>query len=330
MVYGQIPAPSDAEVITGGDEVNDLDPDLTPDDLTAYVRRLSLIAREFPELTHTSASLTLRQAENYRLTSEGVRVARVQPDGITIGFTFHLYHRPSGGNTSSTSDHQYATVAEALADSTRFMQHVRDYIRRRLTVLGDSVAEDYYVGPVLIEDGACKMIYHHASGGRHNFRAWHPFTESDRAIYVKRDRKIIDEKLTIRQDPNLSHWKGKPLVGYFTADANGQAPQAVTLSELYNVAGGFARGSYEFCEVLALSGRLFPTDAIACINAAGVALIRGDAATAHHYLERLMSDQRAFNNVGLLYLLEGNRDKAEVYLQLATANGNCPAAGGLK
>ena len=108
------------------------------------------------------------------------------------------------------------------------------------------------------------------------------------------------------------------------------APQAVTLSELYNVAGGFARGSYEFCEVLALSGRLFPTDAIACINAAGVALIRGDAATAHHYLERLMSDQRAFNNIGLMYILEGNRDKAEVYLQLAAANGSCPGAPALK
>ena len=107
-------------------------------------------------------------------------------------------------------------------------------------------------------------------------------------------------------------------------------PQAAALSELYTVATGFARGSYEFCEIVALSGRLFPTDPAACINAAGVALLRGDAATARQYLQRLMFDQRAFNNVGLLYLLEGNRDKAEVYLQLATANGNCPAAAALK
>ena len=205
--------------------------DLHADELSAYVRRLSLLAREFPELTYTSASLTMRQADNYRLTSEGVRVAQPQPDDITIGFTFHLYQQPNGGNTSSTSDHQYTTVAEALADSTSFMQHVRDYIRRRLMLLGDSVAEDYYVGPVLIENNASRVIYSRASGGRHNFRAWHPFLQSDRAIYVKRDRKIIDEKLTIRQDPTLREWNGKPLIGYFTADANGQAPQAVTLVE---------------------------------------------------------------------------------------------------
>ncbi len=204
---------------------------LHAEELTAYVRRLSLIAREFPALTESHAELSVRQADLYRLTSEGVRVAQPQPDKITIGFTFHLYHRPNGGNTSSTSDHQYSTVAEALADSTRFMQHVRDYIRLRLSVLGDSVAEDYYVGPVLIEDGACKMIYNRASGTHHHFRARHSFTQSDRTIYVKRNRKIIDEKLTIRQDPTLSHWNGQPLVGYFTADANGQAPQAVMLVE---------------------------------------------------------------------------------------------------
>ena len=205
--------------------------DLHVDELTAYVRRLSLIAREFPKLTESHANLSVRQADNYRLTSEGVRVAQPQEDLITISFTFHLYHSPNGGNTNSVSDRRYSTIAEALADSARFTQHVRDYISRRLSVLADSVVEDYYVGPVLFENYASKVIYDLANSGRHNFRAWHPFTESDRTIFVKRDRKIIDEKLTIRQDPALREWNGKRLIGFFTADANGQAPQAVTLVE---------------------------------------------------------------------------------------------------
>lgn len=106
-------------------------------------------------------------------------------------------------------------------------------------------------------------------------------------------------------------------------------PQTASVSGLYNVAIGFARGSREFCEILDLCGRLFPTDPTACINAAGVALLRGDAPTARHYLKDLMTDARAYNNIGLLYLLEGNRDKAEVYLQLATANGTSPGSAAL-
>ena len=61
--------------------------DLRADELEAYVRRLSLIGTEFPELTQSDASLSVKQADIYRLTSEGVRVAQPQSDLITISFT---------------------------------------------------------------------------------------------------------------------------------------------------------------------------------------------------------------------------------------------------
>ena len=107
-------------------------------------------------------------------------------------------------------------------------------------------------------------------------------------------------------------------------------PTGGPVGDLYAVASGFARGSLEFCEIVALTGRLFPSDPQACINAAGVALLRGDAPTARRYLQQMLTDPRAYNNVGLLYLLEGNRDKAEVYLQLAVAAGTSLGAAALK
>ena len=107
-------------------------------------------------------------------------------------------------------------------------------------------------------------------------------------------------------------------------------PSGGPVGDLYGVASGFARGSLEFCEIVALTGRLFPSDPQACINAAGVALLRGDAPTARRYLQQMLTDPRAYNNVGLLYLLEGNRDKAEVYLQLAVAAGTSLGAAALK
>lgn len=203
--------------------------DLHADDLEAYVRRLSLIARDFPELTYSDASCQVRQADIYRLTSEGVRVAQPQDNTCEIVFNFHLYHNTRGTNQNAYQNHVYTCAAEALADSARFTRSVRKYIRQRLDLLQAETAEDYYVGPVLFESRAGRTIYEHTSGNRHNFRAWHPYVQSDRAIFAKMNRKIIDDKISMRQDPSLSTWEGKPLVGFYTADANGQKPQVVTL-----------------------------------------------------------------------------------------------------
>lgn len=204
---------------------------LRTDELAAYAQRLSLIANEFPELTDSRAEITLRQADIYRLTSEGVRVAQPQDDVVTIVFDFHLYRKANVGDVNSEHEKKYSTASEALADSAQFIRQLRQYVGNRLSTLRDSIAEDYYVGPVLLENGASRRIYNLTGSGNYIFRARHPFTESDRSIFVRRDRKIVDEKISIRQDPTLRQWEGKPLVGYYTADANGQAPQAVTLVE---------------------------------------------------------------------------------------------------
>ena len=61
-----------------------------------------------------------------------------------------------------------------------------------------------------------------------------------------------------------------------------------------------------------------------------MALLRGDAARARRYLQPWDTDHRAWCNLGLLNLLEGNRDKAEVYLRMAAADGVTPARDALK
>jgi len=225
---------------------------LRTDELAAYAQRLSLIANEFPELTDSRAEITLRQADIYRLTSEGVRVAQPQDDVVTIVFDFHLYRKANVGDVNSEHEKKYSTASEALADSAQFIRQLRQYVGNRLSTLRDSIAEDYYVGPVLLENGASRRIYNLTGSGNYIFRARHPFTESDRSIFVRRDRKIVDEKISIRQDPTLRQWEGKPLVGYYTADANGQAPQAVTLVE-----HGIFRG--QLCGATPALGTAAPT-----------------------------------------------------------------------
>ena len=73
--------------------------------------------------------------------------------------------------------------------------------------------------------------------------------------------------------------------------------------------------------MLDLAARLFPESPEANINAAAVALAKGETAKARRYLDRFATLPMAYNNMGILCLQEGNRDKAEVYLTMAAATG---------
>ncbi|MBP1594326.1 MAG: hypothetical protein H6Q12_1344 [Bacteroidetes bacterium] len=98
-------------------------------------------------------------------------------------------------------------------------------------------------------------------------------------------------------------------------------PSSLNLSEFFAVANSYPKGSKEYNDVFDLAARLFPDSPEANINAAAVALTKKDTKLARKYLERFATLPIAYNNMGLLNLLEGNKDKAEVYFQMAAAAG---------
>ena len=199
--------------------------DMHAHELEAYVRRLSLIAREYPDLTNSSSHAEIHQTDIYRLTSEGVRVAQPQ-DECTVGFNFQC--NDYNGDRYNHKVETYANASEALADSTRFIREVHEAIDRRLNMLNDSLTEEeYYVGPVIIEENVGRTILNKVGdilriGSR---------SGDNRKKVQKLNHKVVDEKLTIRQDPTLNRWEGRTLMGYYTADAYGQKPEAVTYIE---------------------------------------------------------------------------------------------------
>jgi hypothetical protein len=99
------------------------------------------------------------------------------------------------------------------------------------------------------------------------------------------------------------------------------SPGNMTLKELYSVADSYGLGSREFSDIIDLSACLFPDSPEANINAAAVAMLRGEVKQARKYLVRWQADPSAFENMAVLNLLEGNRTKAEFYLELAQTTG---------
>ena len=68
--------------------------------------------------------------------------------------------------------------------------------------------------------------------------------------------------------------------------ARATAPQKLSLAEMFLLAQSYEEGSEEFDEVLETAVRLFPNDASANLNAANVAMRKGDLSRAERYLAK--------------------------------------------
>lgn len=101
--------------------------------------------------------------------------------------------------------------------------------------------------------------------------------------------------------------------------ANGDG--CITLECLFALANSYTPGSADFNDIYDLAARLFPDCPEANINAAAIALSKRDTRKARRYLSRFSTRSEAFNNMGVLCMLEGNREKAELYLEMAVSAG---------
>lgn len=100
----------------------------------------------------------------------------------------------------------------------------------------------------------------------------------------------------------------------------------MTYSNLFGVAQGYGANTDNFLELMDLGPKLFPNSPEANINGAAAAMVEGKKELARKLLEPYATDPRAYCNLGVLNMLEGNLDKAEVYLNMAKKNGSAEAA----
>ncbi len=96
-------------------------------------------------------------------------------------------------------------------------------------------------------------------------------------------------------------------------------PGRMSLNEMFLVANTYPKGSDECEQAFDTAVRMFPADAAANINKAAVLLERGDAAAARGFLESYASYPAAWNNLGVMYMLEGDYAQARVFFGKAAA-----------
>ena len=100
-----------------------------------------------------------------------------------------------------------------------------------------------------------------------------------------------------------------------------EAPQKLSLSEMYTLAGSLQPGTPEYNDVFEIAVRMYPNDETANLNAANAALARGDLLYAARYLEKAGSSPEAVYARGILEGYKGNYAQGAALVEQAKAMG---------
>ena len=99
-------------------------------------------------------------------------------------------------------------------------------------------------------------------------------------------------------------------------------PAHLSLNEMFLIANTYPKGSDKYNDVFDIAVEQFPNEPIANINAAAIALEKKDKNKARHHLMRFTKHPAAWNNLGILYMLDGDPKTAKAYLIKAKDNGD--------
>ena len=107
-------------------------------------------------------------------------------------------------------------------------------------------------------------------------------------------------------------------------------PGMLSHHELYTIAFSYPPGSELFNRAFRMARTLFPTDRISQFNMAAVYMLEGNIGQAEKLLEGFGQDPRAWNNLGVLYMMQGRYSDSHAYLNRAIGTGNREAEKNLE
>lgn len=92
-------------------------------------------------------------------------------------------------------------------------------------------------------------------------------------------------------------------------------PDKVSLSDFIRVASFYRPGTEQYREVYEIAAYTYPSCAVVQLNAAAAALALGDKESARYFFQQVDNDSRAYNNLGVLSLMDGDKKTAASYFR---------------
>lgn len=92
-------------------------------------------------------------------------------------------------------------------------------------------------------------------------------------------------------------------------------PDKVSLTDFIRVASFYRPGTEQYREVYEIAAYTYPSCAVVQLNAAAASLALGDKESARYFFRQVDDDSRAYNNLGVLSLMDGDKETAASYFR---------------
>ncbi|MDR1682690.1 MAG: TldD/PmbA family protein [Candidatus Symbiothrix sp.] len=204
--------------------------DFTPSRYEDYVKKVSAVFKDYPEILDSQFSIQLMQAKAYFYNTEGSEI--IYP--LTYAY---LNGGVSGKNAegedlSDSFNHIYSTPEE-FPSIEQMQEECRQLAKNLIEEIHATKMTDSYSGPVLFEQLAVSdLFYNNFFGGDLSLIAnrkpltTEGFSYGGNGIEEMMNKRITAREITIEDLTGTPEYQGVKLLGYAPVDAQGVVPPA--------------------------------------------------------------------------------------------------------
>lgn len=200
------------------------------------VARLSAIFSKYPQLQNSSVVVSGINSTIYKVNSSGLKI-KEPLSHATIAAVASVV----GCDGVRFADSWSLTVAtpQDLPAPEELEKRITAFAEGLMRLSQLEPIQEYYTGPVLFEDGACVQIFSDNLLKAGQLLAWRkPEGKPNQITFESRmGRKIVDDRLTVKNYTGLNSYNGTALFGHYDVDAEGIAPE----KELVLIENGILR-----------------------------------------------------------------------------------------
>ena len=190
-------------------------------EMECLARNLSAVFKDYPFLYNTSVKINCELMTTYRLTSDGVRL-KVPHNQLTVTMV------------ASFMDSDQVTLGDNLVlpyeswdempSADVLKARVKQFADGCMALRGAPAMPEYYRGPVLYTNEAALDCIYNNYISDNSFIANAGTDEDDSSLGQKLGKQVIDPRFSLVNRTDLQSYKGQPVFGHYSVDADGITP----------------------------------------------------------------------------------------------------------
>lgn len=188
------------------------------------MRKVSSVAREYPQVYESNATIGAYAGTRYMVSSEGTRLQTAE---MRYRITLSAESKAEDGMDLEQSSDFNASSVDRLPDDATIEKEFRAVLDQVMALRAAPLAEPY-IGPAILRNRASGVFFHEIFGHRIEGHRQKDVTEGQ-TFAKKLNQQILPEFVSVYDDPTLGRIKDIDLRGYYKYDDEGVAAQRVPL-----------------------------------------------------------------------------------------------------